>query len=189
MNRRAFTLLEVTVALAITALMAGATAGVLASMNRKREALNRFIGKNPWQCRLADRWRDDIVAATQMRIGPDFIDLIGSCGHDAITFEETGATVWVRWQVRLVGERKGLFRREVPVKTTEYGPPVTELIALGVERIHCGTYTAADAQVDEDVTLARRPQGMGEWTVFGSGVRVIVFGPENTVVMDEVILR
>lgn len=191
MKHSAMTLLEVTAALAIVVMMTGATAGVLTSMNHKREILDQFVGKEPWQCRMADRWREDVVSTIRMRVGPNFVEFVGGCAHDAVSGETTALPVLIQWQIVSVGERKGLFRRETPTGTTDNEPPHTELIGMGIGRIECGAYTATDTEAQGEFggTNQGRVRATGDWTTLGRGLRLILYDEQDSVIIDEVVLR
>jgi type II secretory pathway component PulJ len=108
------TLIEVTVTLALSALLLVTTAGVIKSMQQKKKVFADRPDVQPWCVELAECLRDDILRSREMRIGSKSLELSGFCGHDPATGEPVQTPVHVRWSLRKEGQYDILTRTETP---------------------------------------------------------------------------
>ena len=194
-NRNGMTLIEVTVTLALSALLLVTTAGVIKSMQQKKKVFADRLDVQPWRVELAECLRDDILRSKEMRIGSKSLELLGSCGHDPTTGEPTQTPVHVRWTLKKEGQYDLLTRTEIPLGGLEEltASPRTELMAVGIVHLSVGSFTGLENEQRNDIkTLtasAWSSDEPGEWTTMPKVLKLVAHGPDNMVLVDELIYR
>ncbi|MDO5554806.1 MAG: prepilin-type N-terminal cleavage/methylation domain-containing protein [Planctomycetia bacterium] len=195
MTKNGLTLIEITVALALSALLMATTAGVIKSMQQKKKQIVDRIDIMPWRSELADRLRADIMLANEMRIGTTTIEFAGFCGHDGSTGEPVHTHVQVIWQLKSAGNWTLLTRSEVE---RNLGPELripsrTELVAVGISKISIGTFLGGQRENKEEMqTLSLTSTSLttsGHWTATPRVVKFIIHGTANNVLVNELVYR
>ena len=182
------TLLELVVALAISVLLVGATAGVLNSMARKKEVFADNLTVQGWPQELSARFRTDLLHATQLRVRPDGLSLTGPCGYDLRTGEFQQKSAIVDWIIVRQGGQSVLVRRQ---RTDESvitpGTSSVEFFGVGIESISIGLFTGEEQAGGTSAPLTTiTPR---EWTPVAPALHWIVRGPNNIILLDEVLYR
>jgi len=194
-KKKGLTLIELVVALALSSLLLVTTAGVIKSMHEKKKVFADQLDVQPWRVELAERLRDDLLRSKEMRIGPRSLELLGFSGHDPVTGEPNLVPVQVRWTLKKEGAYEILTRTETPHGGLEdfLARPRTELIAVGVVNFSIGSFTGLEnEQRSERRTITasgRLMDGPGEWVTMPKALTLVVHGPKNTVLVNELIYR
>ncbi len=193
--RYGMTLIEITVALALSTLLLVTTAGVIKSMQQKKKVFADRLDVQPWRVELAEKLRDDILRSKEMRIGSKSLELSGFCGHDPLTGEPTQAPVQVAWVLKRESGYDLLTRTETPRGGMEEltAAPRTELMAVGIKNISVGTFTGRENEEKNEIktmtTSERRDDESGDWATIPKVLKLVVQGPKNIVLIDELIYR
>ena len=110
--RKAFTILELLAATALTALLTVAVLHVVSSLGRSRAALARQSDDGAWQADLLDTLRRDLTNASQAQFRPDGITLIAHGSLDATTVAPGDELVTIVYGVVPIHGRPWLVRRQ-----------------------------------------------------------------------------
>jgi prepilin-type N-terminal cleavage/methylation domain-containing protein len=110
--RRAFTLLELLAATALSALLMVAVLHVLGTISRDRRTVAARPGLQVWQADLLDAFRRDLAGATGMRRGDNALILIGQAALDRRTLTPRDEPVTVTYGITMVRGRTWLTRRQ-----------------------------------------------------------------------------
>ena len=182
------TLLELVVALAISVLLVGATAGVLKSMAQKKEIFAGKITAQTWHLELSRRLRTDFLHATQLRVRPNGFSLTGPCGYDLQKREFQQKRAAIDWTIVRQGEQSVLLRRQQTDELVIASDLVsTEFFCVGIESILVGTFTGEEST--SETPAAPTAIATGEWSPIAPAIRLIACGPDNTLLLDEVFYR
>lgn len=192
---KGLTLIELVVALALSVLLVTTTAGVIKSMSQKKKVFADRIEVQPWRDELTARLRDDLLRSKEMRIGTKTLELSGFCGHDPESGEAVSSPVTVVWQLKQEDDYRLLIRTEIARGGIEEmnQMPQTELVAIGVTNISVGTFLGLENEEKVEMqTLTaseRRSNEAGDWTTIPKALKLIVHGPKQSVLVDELIFR
>jgi hypothetical protein len=192
--------MEITVALAMSALLLVTTAGVLQSMQQKKKVFADRLDVQPWRMELAGALRDDLLRSREMRMGSNTLELLGSCGHDSLTGELTHAPVHVKWLLKREGDYDILVRIETPHGGLEEltAPPSSEPMAVGVSGLSLGTFTGLDSAGGNEMqhlTATRRVSDEpGDWAATPKVIKLVIWGQTvrgrgEVMLVDELIYR
>lgn len=190
--RAGITLMEIVVALAISVLMVGATAGVLKSMAQKKAVFADQARIQPWQDELMDRFRKDFLHADQIRLEPNGISFSGPCGYDSQTKEFAQVPALVTWQITPNDGRKVLLRIERKNDPfSEFSPSGTvEVMGIDMESVDAGAFTGLERPEERGkTTTSRTGTAAGHWMLVPSSLQVCVKGKNDVVLVDEVLFR
>ena len=189
------TLIEITVALALSTLLLVTTAGVIKSMQQKKKVFADRLDIQPWRVELAERLRDDFLRSKEMRIGTRSLELSGFCGHDPATGEPTQTPVHVRWFLKRDDGYDILIRIEAPRGGLEEqtARPRVEPMAVGITNFSIGAFTGLEsAEKNEVYTVTATERTLdepGDWATMPKVLKLVVHGPNNIVLVDELIYR
>lgn len=137
MNRQSgFTLLELLLASALTAMMMVAVMGLVTQVVRPIDAVDvdgeaGGVVSEAWLSLL----RDELGQAHTITPGNNRIDLMSFGGLDARSYERTQRPVLVRYQVAEVDGRSWLIRSEKSLDASQQRPARRELVGAGVNRV------------------------------------------------------
>ena len=191
--KRGMTLIEITVALALSTLLLVTTAGVIKSMQQKKKVFADRLDVQQWRIELAKIFRNDFLCSREMRIGTQTLELSGFCGHDPTTGEPTQTPVHVRWALKSEDGYDILIRTETLRGGIEElsMKPRTEPMAVGVTNISIGAFAGLEDETDNEVyTVTARSLGEpGDWATMPKVIKLVVHGPDNIVLVDELIYR
>ncbi len=189
------TLLELIVALSLSVLLVTTTSGVIKSMTQKKKVFANNIAVQPWVQELAAKLRDDLLRSKEMRIGTKTLELLGFSGHDFATGEKIPSPVFVRWEMKQDDGHKLLIRTEMPrggIEEMNFDPR-SELIALGVTNISIGTFLGLENEEEIELqTMTASESGVheiGDWTTMPKVLKLIVHGPKQEILIDELVYR
>lgn len=110
--RRAFTLLELLAATALSALLMVAVLNVLAAVGRDRRAMAERPGPQVWRADLLDTVRQDLAGSTGIRYGNNAVFLTGHAALDRETLAPRDEPVMVSYGIALLHGRTWLTRRQ-----------------------------------------------------------------------------
>jgi prepilin-type N-terminal cleavage/methylation domain-containing protein len=174
--RRGFTILEMLVATALTAVLLVAVFQVIGSLGRSRAALARQADNGAWKSDLLGTLRRDLINSTSVDFHRDGITLTGhsSLQHTTLAYEHAPVTVSYglatihgrRWLIRTQSARGGL--------SNESG--WTELVCPDVDG-----FTVKSASLVAPVGV--------EGAIIPPVVSVIVDGPTGRVISDTLVVR
>ena len=193
--KKGLTLIEMTVALALSTLLLVTTAGVIKSMQQKKKMFADRLEVQPWRLELAERLRDDFLRSREMRIGAESLELSGFCGHDPATGEPTQAPVYVKWLLKREDGYDILLRMETPRGGVEELsiPPRVEPVAVGVTNFAIGAFTGLEEEQKTEMqtitAVERRIDEPGDWATMPKVLKLVVHGPHDVVLVDELIYR
>jgi hypothetical protein len=112
--RRAFTILEMLAATALTALLMLAVFQVIGSIGRTRAALARQPETGFWRADLLDMLRRDLSNATAVRYEAGGVTLTGHGALNPATLAPTDEPVTVTYGIATIAGRSWLYRLQTP---------------------------------------------------------------------------
>jgi len=192
---KGMTLLEITVALALSSLLLVTTAGVIKSMQQKKKVFADRFEVQPWRLELAERLRDDFLRSRELRIGARSLELSGFCGHDPTTGEQAQVPVYVKWLLKREDGYDILIRTETPRSGLEElsVTPRVEPMAVGITNFAIGAFTGLEdestAEMQTITASERMADEPGDWATMPKVLKLVVHGPDNMVLVDELIYR
>jgi hypothetical protein len=130
--RRAFTILELLAATALTALLMIAVLHVIGSLGRSRAALLRQPDAGAWRSDLLDSLRHDLANATTASFRPNCITVAGHGALDRNTFARIHEPVTVVYGLATIHGRRWLVRRQTPRDGLSNEPGWSELLCADV---------------------------------------------------------
>ena len=193
--KQGMTLIEIVVALALSALLLGTTAGVIKAMHERKKVFADRLDIQPWRIELAQALRNDLLRSQNMRIGSRTLELLGNCGHDPVTGEQTYSPVHIRWSLKREGDYDILVRTEIPHGGLEEltATPRPQLMAVDVTGLSLGTFTGLDnIEQNEMQTLTARGRisdEPGDWSAIPKVLKLVVRGRGDVILIDELIYR
>ncbi len=110
--RRAFTLLELLAATALSALLMVAVLHVLGTIGRDRRTMAARRGPQVWRADLLDGFRRDLTGSTGVRYGNNTLVLTGQAALDRRTFAPRDEPVTVIYRLAMLHGRSWLTRRQ-----------------------------------------------------------------------------
>jgi hypothetical protein len=132
--RKAFTILELLAATALTALLMVAVLQVIGSIGRTRAAMSRQSADGPWKADLLDALRRDLVNSSGIRYEANAVTLTGHAALDPLTLDPVHEPVVVTYGVTTRANRTWLYRRQAPRDGFRGSPAWSELLAPDVAR-------------------------------------------------------
>jgi hypothetical protein len=179
--RKAFTILELLAATALTALLMVAVLHVVGTIGASRAALARQADAGAWRADLLDQLRRDLTNASKVSFGQNSMTLAGHGALDARTLELRHEPVTVVYGLSVIDGRSWLVRRQAPRDGLSNAPAWGELICpditgLAIVRVNgpAGAIVAAPSAMPEDVPAA---------------VTVLLNGPDGPVMNQTLVLR
>ena len=130
--RRAFTILELLAATALTALLMVAVLHVISSLGRSRAALARQPDAGAWRSDLLDTLRRDLSNATAADFRQDGITLVGHGALDRATLAHIHEPVTVIYGLSVIHNRRWLVRTQSPRGGLSNEAPWSELLCPDV---------------------------------------------------------
>jgi hypothetical protein len=112
--RRAFTILEMLAATALTALLMLAVFQVIGSIGRTRAAMAKQPETGFWRADLLDTLRRDLSNSTAIRYETGGVTLIGHAALDRATLAPTDEPVTVTYGITTLAGRSWLYRLQTP---------------------------------------------------------------------------
>jgi len=110
--RRAFTLLELLAATALSALLMVAVLHVLGTISRDRQSMAGRPGPQVWRADLVDTFRRDLAGSTGVRYGTNALVLTGQAALDRRTVAPRDEPVTVSYGLTSLHGRTWLIRRQ-----------------------------------------------------------------------------
>jgi prepilin-type N-terminal cleavage/methylation domain-containing protein len=110
--RRAFTLLELLAATALSALLMVAVLHVLGTIGRDRRTMAARPGPQVWRADLLDTFRRDLAGSTAVRYGNNALVLTGQAALDLRTLAPRDEPVTVSYGLTTLHGRTWLTRRQ-----------------------------------------------------------------------------
>jgi prepilin-type N-terminal cleavage/methylation domain-containing protein len=110
--RRAFTLLELLAATALSALLMAAVLHVMATIGRDRRTMADRPGPEVWRADLLDVVRRDLAGSTGMQYGDNALTLTGEAALDRRTLTPCDEPVTVTYGIMTLHGRNWLTRRQ-----------------------------------------------------------------------------
>ena len=130
--RRAFTILELLAATALTALLMAAVLHVVGAIGASRATLARQTDTAAWRDDLLDVLRRDMTNASKVTFGADGMTLTGHGALDAGTLEFSHEPVTVVYGLSVIDGRSWLVRRQAPRDGLSHTPAWAELVCPDV---------------------------------------------------------
>jgi hypothetical protein len=129
--RRAFTILEMLAATALTALLMLAVFQVIGSVGRTRAAMARQPETGFWKADLLDTLRRDLSNSTAVRYEAGGVTLTGHGALDRATLAPTDEPVTVTYGIATIAGRNWLYRLQTP-RAAAARQPWRELVCADV---------------------------------------------------------
>jgi prepilin-type N-terminal cleavage/methylation domain-containing protein len=133
-RRRAFTLIELLAASALSAMIMLVLLQVIASISRSRVAvareMNSRAGQTQWKSELIELLRRDMLNATAARLESGRLTLTGHCSADRDMLHLTHEPVSVVYEV----DRGRLIRRQMARDGMPRGDDFDEIVCAGVTK-------------------------------------------------------
>jgi hypothetical protein len=126
--RRAFTILELLAATALTALLMVAVLHVVGTLGASRTALARQADLGAWRSDLINTLRRDFTNASQATFARDGVTLTGHGALDPVTLEFGHEPVTVVYGLATIHDRRWLVRRQSPRDGLSNQPAWVELL-------------------------------------------------------------
>jgi hypothetical protein len=133
-DRRAFTLLELTAASVLAALLLVALAGTLRCVARQKRLFDEVTARRPHTQLLADQLRRDVINARYVQYGPAGMRLVGPIAQDRTTRVPTGRLAEVTYRVS-AGDGTWLSRSESHLDQASGGTAREEPVWSGASRL------------------------------------------------------
>jgi|GEM_PF-3950010 len=110
-RRHTFTIIELLVALAISALLITATLGVVANMSRDLDRLKKVHHKPAWQVNLEQQLQRDLANARRYELTPTQLTLIGHAASTSPTSTPTLRPSRIEYEILSDNDESWLIRR------------------------------------------------------------------------------
>ena len=150
--RRAFTLLELLAATALSALLMVAVLHVLGTLSRDRRTMSARPGPQVWRADLLDTFRRDLSGSAGMRYGNNALILTGQAALDRRTLAPRDEPVTVSYGLTLLHGRTWLTRRQESRNARSNAGPWIELLCPDVVAF---SVRPVDAEPSAGRTLGR----------------------------------
>jgi hypothetical protein len=182
--RRAFTILELLAATALTALLMAAVLHVVGAIGASRAALARQSDAGAaWRADLFELLRRDMTNASKVTFRPDGMTLTGHGALDAGTREFRHEPVTVVYGLSMIDGRQWLVRRQSPRDGLSHAPPWAELVCPDVRAFVVRRVSNVAAANPINLT----PQAIAEDVP--AAVTVSLTGADGAVINQTVVLR
>jgi len=180
---RAFTILELLAATALTALLMVAVLHVISSLGRSRAALARQPDGGAWRSDLLDTLRYDLSNATAASFRHGKVTLAGHGGLDRNTLAHRHEPVTVTYGLAMIHGRQWLVRTQIARDGLSNEPAWTELLCPDVTAFNCqpaGVAISAPLELTPDDTPnATIPPVVSVW----------IDGPSGRVMNETLVLK
>lgn len=126
--KRAFTILELLAATALTAVLMVAVLHLVGSLGRGRDAITKHADDSAWRMDLLEMLRRDLTNATQMTMAQNRVVLIGSGALARGSLVPQHEPVTVTYEIAGANGRGCLVRRQSPRDGASRQPGWSELV-------------------------------------------------------------
>jgi hypothetical protein len=183
--RRAFTILELLAATALTALLMAAVLHVVGAIGASRAALARHAGAGAgaWQTDLIDLVRRDMTNASKVTFRADGMTLTSHAALDAGTREFQHEPVTVVYGLSVIDGRSWLVRRQSPREGLSHGPAWAELICPDVTGFVVRRASSTAGVNASSLAVVGMPQDVP------AAVTISLTGADAAVTNETVVLR
>lgn len=130
--RRAFTLLELLAATALSALLMVAALHVLATLFLDRRTMAQRPGPQVWRADLLDTIRRDLTGSTGVQYGTNKLVLTGHAALDRDTLAPRDEPVTVSYEIAMLHGKPWLTRRQAARNARNSAGPWIELLCPDV---------------------------------------------------------
>jgi type II secretory pathway pseudopilin PulG len=177
--RRAFTILELLVATALTALLLLAVFHVIGSLGRSRAALAQQTDSGAWRSDLLQTLRYDLINSTAANFHRDGITLTGHGALQRPTFSHSHEPVTIVYGLATIHGRRWLVRSQSPRDGLSNDPGWSELLCPDVDAFTIRSASSIIlAPVDSKTNTAIPPV-----------VSVSIDGPAGRIINETLVLR
>jgi prepilin-type N-terminal cleavage/methylation domain-containing protein len=174
--RRGFTILEMLVATALTAVLLAAVFQVIGSLGRSRAALARQADNSAWKSDLLETLRRDLINSIAVSFRANGITLSGHSALQQNTLACDHLPVTVNYGLVNIHGRSWLVRTQAPRGGLSNESGWTELVCPDVS-----TFTVKSASLISPVGV--------EGAVVPPVVSVVVDGPGGGMISDTLVVR
>jgi type II secretory pathway component PulJ len=181
--RRAFTILEMLAATALTVLLLAAVLVVIGSLGPSRAALARQPQGGAWRADLLDMLRYDLSNATAVSFRSDAMTLTGHGALDRTTLARRHEPVTVVYELASIRGRLWLVRGQASREGWSGEPGWSELLCPDVSGFTVRAASLAGVPEVED----SRQRGAGQSVP--RIVSVLLNGPDGQITTDTLVLR
>lgn len=130
--RRAFTFVEVLVAMALATLLMVGVLEVLKITARHQQWLTEKANSEAWHAQLQRQLRWDMVLARQFELSRDQLRLVGYMGRDALTDRPVYRPTEIVYGLHPIGQTYWLVRREKRLDDTTNQDSSREIVCSGI---------------------------------------------------------
>jgi prepilin-type N-terminal cleavage/methylation domain-containing protein len=182
--RRAFTILELLAATALTAILMAAVLHVVGAISASRAVLARQADAGAaWRADFLDLLRRDMTNASKVTLRPDQMTLTGRAALDAETLEFRHEPVNVVYGLSVIDGRSWLVRRQSPRDGWSSSPPWAELVCPDVTGLVVQRVSSTPG------TLAPSVAANGMAQDVPAAVTVSLVGADGVIMRETVVLR
>ena len=181
--RRAFTILELLAATALTALLMAAVLHVVGAIGASRAALARHAGAGAWQADLLNLVRRDMTNASKVTLRADGMALTGRAALDAGTLELRHEPVTVVYGLSVIDGRSWLVRRQSPREGLSHAPAWGELICPDVSGFVVRRASSMPGASGSSLAALGMPEDVP------AAVTISLTGADGAVMNETVVLR
>jgi type II secretory pathway component PulJ len=182
--RRAFTILELLAATALTALLMAAVLHVVGAIGASRATLARQTEAGAaWRADLLDLLRRDMTNASKVSFRPDGMMLTGHGALDAGTLEFRHEPVTVVYGLSMIDGRSWLVRRQTPREGLSHAPAWAELICPDVTGFVVRRVSSTPGANGSSLATLGMPEDVP------AAVTLSLTGADDVVMNETVVLR
>jgi hypothetical protein len=181
--RRAFTILELLAATALTALLMAAVLHVVGAIGASRAVLARHADAGAWRADLLDLVRRDMTNASKVTFRDDGLILSGRAALDAGTLELRHEPVTVVYGLSLIDGRSWLVRRQSPREGLSHAAAWAELICPDVSGFVVRRASSTPGVNGSSLAVLGMPEDVP------AAVTISLAGADGAVMNETVVLR
>jgi hypothetical protein len=181
--RRAFTILELLAATALTALLMAAVLHVVGAIGASRATLARHSDAGAWRSDLLDLVRRDMTNASKVTFRADGMTLTGRAALEAGTLELRHEPVTVVYGLSVIDGRAWLVRRQSPREGLSHAPAWAELVCPNVTGFVVRRASSIPGANGTDLVALGLPQDVP------AAVTISLTGADGAVMNETVVLR
>ena len=181
--RRAFTILELLAATALTAVLLAAVLHIVGAISASRNTLARQSNIVAWRADLLDLLRRDMTNASKVTFTADGMTLTGHAALDQATLEFRHEPVTVVYGLSVIDGRRWLVRRQSPRAGLSHAAPWAELICPDVAGFSVRRVTGLPGATQSTLIPLGTPEDIP------AAVTVSLTGSDGAVTNETVVLR
>ena len=191
--KRAFTLVEMIVAMVLGTLLLVALTGVMRRCFSEIANTSKADPGNSRSGAMIEQFRRDLTNARQIAQGPNHFELTGFIHRDPLTLTGTMRAARVRYEIRRVGQQSMLVRVQTEDHQGLYSAknPLIETVHIGAQNMVLATNEVRPIpQLDQlGSTVASRAGIFANSNSIPSSVQILITDSRGSMVLDHTFMR